>query len=471
MSLVNNTIYSTITFGFRILSGTILMFFFGRFLQVEDFGDFNYAVSFATIMLVIMCYGYNTYIIREISQKRYNIGELLVNTIIPKLIIIVICLVGTFAYIQISKLGAELSKILWILAIGAAFNSLGIYINSIQKGKNLFKIETITSIIQNSLICVSSIIAIKLFDINIIILGVIYCISYFIGFVISIVHMIRVYRNEITINYFSVAKNIKFLKEALPFAISAIFMVLYFQIDTLIIGNYLGATNVGSYHSVMKIIFAVMIIPEILFNSFYPAISFALSSKRMDRYAECFKLMKYLMLIAVSISLLTFLFSDIIMQIIYNHKYDNAAPILFLFSMVIIVRFAAMGYGIIVVAGRHQHFQLISAITATCLSLILNINLVPKYGLKMAVFNSFFVNLFIFVFYFINIYRIYGISFFSRELLSQTIPIAFIGLFVFCLNSINTYLAFIMGLFLLFVYGINLSKNYVYQSIRRWTKQ
>jgi O-antigen/teichoic acid export membrane protein len=465
MSLVNNTIYSIITFSFRALSGTVVMFYFGRVLQIHDFGNFNYALALATIMLVIMGYGYDTYLLREISQKRCNVGEAFINTIIPKIVIVLISLGITFGYIRINKLDSELSKVIWILQFSSIFNSFGRYINSIQKGENLFKIESIVSIVQNSLICVSSIIAIKYFNANMINLSVIYCISYQIGFLISFIHLFKNFKDEIAFRNFSFLKNIIYLKESLPFAVASIFMVLYFQIDTLIIGNYLGTTTVGQYQSVMRIIFAIMIIPEVLFNSFYPSISFSLISNKIDKFSECFKLLKLLMVIAVSISVLIFLFSDLIMRILYNHKYDDAAPLLFLFSIVVIARFAAMSYGTIVVASRHQNLQLISSIIATCLSLILNISLVPKYGLKMAVVNSFCVNLFIFLFYFISIYRIYKISFFSRELLKQTIPIVFIGLFAYGLKIINTHLAFFITLFLLCLYGIKLSKSHYYNKV------
>lgn len=459
MSLTKNTIYSLITFGFRILSGTILMFIFGRKLTVADFGNFNYALSFATIVLVILGYGYNTYLIREISQKKCALGEAFINTVIPKIAITLLSFIGIFLYLKINKLSDTTNKIVWILSIGAVGNSLGQYFNALQKGKDFFRSETMVSIIQNSLICVLSLLAIFYLRANIYVIGIIYFVSYFIGALIAFSFLFKVHSKDLGFGNFSLRKNLIFFKEALPFAAATVFILLYFQIDTLIIGNYLGANSVAQYQSVMKLVYVCMLVPEILFNSFYPTISATFANGKNNNYESCYKLVSLLMIVAVGISIFTLIFPEFIMSIVYNNKYNNAAHILFLFSFVILIRYAAMSYGIIVVASRHQNLQLISSIVATCISLFLNLILTPKFGVEMAIMVSFCVNLFIFIFYFFNMYRIYKISFLDKKILYQSFPLFAIAILAFVLKLYSAYISFAFTCLLTLGYAIKLFRE------------
>jgi len=197
-------------------------------------------------------------------------------------------------------------------------------------------------------------------------------------------------------------------EKVLTIGVLVFFGNLCFQLDTLLLALWKTSHEVGVYQAVVKLGALVLVVPDILATSFMPALS-RLHRLDLDKWTEIGRLLsKTLTFIALTISISLFIFADQLILLIYGGQgFEEAIPLLRVFSIIILVRMAIETHGLMLTTAQRNRTRMVVIVLATLLNLTLNAFIIPRFGILGAAAVALATNLFIGVCYIVTTRRLF----------------------------------------------------------------
>ena len=193
------------------------------------------------------------------------------------------------------------------------------------------------------------------------------------------------------------------LKSSFPLFLAVASTLVFTRLDQVMLGNMLGEKSVGIYAIVVKLSEPWVFISVILTQSVYPDLIKAYAENINAFYTKVIKTSSLLLYSSLGIVLFMNLFSEIIVDYVFSTNYLDAIPIIKLHILSLIFIFwlnLTNQYEVIVGATR---LTLLKTLLASLLNILLNLYLIPIYGIIGAsvstilsyAFSSFILNLFL----------------------------------------------------------------------------
>jgi len=446
--LLKNSFYSTVTLGFRFISNAILFIVIARYMGVEEFGRFAFAVSFTGIFLVIVDYGFCLQIVRDVAVMPENALLLSTSMLNGKLLLSFISTVVIVISINILNYPTETKLIVYILWLAFLFYSFGLFFNSIFRGLNKFQYETYPTIVLNVIQFVLVLLLLVL-NYNTLSVALVYLASRIVYFLFSIYLVHKKIGNLAFC--FDMRQAFNALKKSLPYGIHTILATLYFQLDTVFISFFNGNTEVGHYQAAMRIVLAFMIICEVITSSYFPLIARDYRNDMISFKNTGLDFNKYLILSGGAILSGLILFADILIRGIYGSGYESSVIIMQLLSVVVFLRFAGGGYAAMITVSDNQNLRAFGVSVSLVVNVILNCILIPVYGAVGAAIASVLTHLVLVALYVLFSYKLTGefllskdcrfglmvlvVGYFACNLIKNFSPI--LSIFVFTLSIVT----------------------------------
>lgn len=170
--------------------------------------------------------------------------------------------------------------------------------------------------------------------------------------------------------------------KAFPYGLAGFFYLIYFQSDLIILKYMKGEVEAGIYNVGFIIIAAVYIFPTVVYQKFLMPKLHVWQNVNRDKVRSVYYYGNIAMfsfgLIAVA---LIYLLMPTAMPIIFGEDYNSAISLVLFLSLAIPFRFIAASSGAILNTGEHIIAKVkLMSIIAT-LNIIINIILIPKYGI------------------------------------------------------------------------------------------
>lgn len=248
------------------------------------------------------------------------------------------------------------------------------------------------------------------------------------------------------------------LKEAWPIFLTCVFSSVTMRIDQLILFKHFDAKTLGLYSAVVKLTEALNIIPGMFMVSIFPLLCshFEKSNHKFGKIN--YLTFKYMNIISIPIAFGTSILSQKLIYLFYGNNFlpaSNALSILIWAEPFIF--FAIVNGSIFYASGMQKHVFVLSLFGAVQ-NLILNLLLIPKYGIVGASLSTVFT---FFGFGFILQYQIekmrQPIKDFFITALKPAICSAIMCIFTYFFYSLNIFLIIILSTliysFLLIVTG------------------
>ena len=301
---------------------TILM---ARYLGVNNYGIFGFAVSITGILNILDDLGISTHIVRYVSTN-YEAGPKYLGNAIPlKIIFALIKLIVTLIILIILKIEEFTIIITLLFSIEMTFKSLSSTFNGTFQAFENGKYQGIGTTLMNSTTLLFILISIYA-DLGL--LGI--SISYILANVLTFIYTYYVLNKHILKPKYEL--DWKFCKKiillSIPFAVTGILYTVYYSIDIVMLTKLVGDYATGIDNSTYKLISVLT-----LFYSVYTAVIFPVMSKFFKNDKKLLiisyeKSIKYLMLVIVPLAIGTMFYSLDIIRLIYGHQYDAAASVL-----------------------------------------------------------------------------------------------------------------------------------------------
>ena len=375
-------LYSASDFLLRIVSFFIPILI-AREFGSELFGQYSYALAFTVLFVIFADFNVGGMIIREIAINRTKANLYISNALFIKTVLSFLAIIFVVLSTLLIHKSFSINLFIYLINIYAIIKSFIGFFYSILSAYEKIKYVIYLRIIENMLLVLFFGVLLYFKQTLLIIV---------IGFILSSILTCLIVIAFIKNKYadFSLKRNVDVLKylfkKNLPFGLSVVFSVAYFNIDTLMVSYFKGYELTGIYSVAFVFFTSSTILLSPLSSVLLPVLSRKLVEYKdnfQNQYNAINKTLKYsliLVAIGILISLFYIIFADIIIDILYGFEFARSSISLKILAIIIPFWFIYLIIGTIFSALGRQYIYTFSLFIGVILNIFLNLILIPVYS-------------------------------------------------------------------------------------------
>ena len=369
---------------FRMGANLFVVVWVARYLGVEQYGLFNYAIAFVTLFGSIATLGLDSIVIRQIVCHPASKTEILGTTFWLKLLGGISSVLLAVSCALLLRQGDSLT--IWLILILAstgifrAFDTIDLWFQSQVRSKY-------TVIAKNTAFIIVTLIKIILITVRaplIAFAGAV--LAEFIFAAVGLVIMYHLEGESLRLWRWSLSTAQSLLKESWSLILSGLTIVIYMRIDQIMLGQIIGDGAVGIYSAATKISEVWYFIPTAISSSVAPKIYAAKEESETIYYRQIRQLIKLLVILALVIALPMTFVSPTIMTLLFGEGYAAAGSVLAIHIWASVFVFMGVATSSWFVAEGLNHLSFRRTLTGAIINIGLNFLLIPQYaGLGAAI--------------------------------------------------------------------------------------
>jgi len=265
-----NTVYATATAGSAGLL-LILLLVAGRFLGVDDYGRFMYALAVTTIIETVMDIGLAHVTVRAVARDPKGASALFRNVLGLKVAWVGIGLVLVLVSAPLLRSDPVVIRLCYLMGLSSAARSYFLTARGLLQGTNRFDLEAVIVVADRVLLLVLGTAALVL-GYDVLALGVTFVVARLIMFV-AVTLLLRGLLGNATPTYDrAIWRDLQ--AAALPLGFFMISLNLYSYVDTVILGVMRTNAETGLYGAAYRIYEGLTYPPSILASLVTPRLSY-----------------------------------------------------------------------------------------------------------------------------------------------------------------------------------------------------
>lgn len=361
-----------------------------RYLGPSNYGLLNYGESLISLMATLTGLGLDEIIMNELVMNKNKTGTLLGTALVMRLFASII---GVFAIVAIIVTLEPNNKLLWVITVLQTFQLFG---NLYYVFNYWFQIE-----LKSKYVSIAYIIALTFSAIWRVVILIKNASVEFFAMTASlqgIIVLIIVAACFFTISHeklhfeIDVAKAL--IKKSYHFIISGIAIMIYMQMDKVMVGKMLGEEQLGYYSAASKIANLWIFVPRALINSARPLI---VEGKKIDneRNTNCefktrlVKTVFGISLLGIVVSTCFTIFGWVPIRVLYGTAYTSAVPVLAVLIWATSLSQLGTINGIWIVTEGYNKLLKYTVWMGAIVNLVLNYILINRFGIVGAAVATF----------------------------------------------------------------------------------
>jgi O-antigen/teichoic acid export membrane protein len=269
-------------------------------------------------------------------------------------------------------------------------------------------------------------------------LAYIYVISSVISLILSI---IIIFKKISKIQFFfdiSLCRGL--IIESIPFGLNALFGILFFRIDTIMLSALKNDTQVGIYNAAYNPLLALGVVPSVFVAAIYPVMSrtFMSSKNSLDIITKLSS--KYMALLGFPMAIGCIILADKFIKLLYADQFSSSIVAFQILAFFIPLRWISSITGTFLTSTNRQSFRTLSVGLSAILNIILNAIMIPHFGYIGASVSTVLSEIFLYfiiIFYINKSHRNFQIH---RSFIKPLAASLFMGVFVYLLKDTNLFL-------------------------------
>ncbi|WP_102527066.1 flippase [Shewanella sp. 10N.286.51.B7] len=369
----------------QLFLGLGVAIYVARYLGPEDYGVLSYSQSLVMMFSAIAALGIDNVIVRELTQDRDNVHRIIPSAIIMKLSggALSACLSTVTAWIIAPS--PDMAVLVAIISVSMMFNSsivVNLFFQSIEKIKfsaiaNSFAF-TFSALTKVTFILINAPLSWFAFAL---LLDSIYI-------AIALLIVFLRFKPQMAVKYtfdYSFAKRV-FL-ESWPLIFSMLAVMVYSRIDQLMLMQMIGKEAVGHYSVAVKLYDAAIVLPTAIIVSFFPRVVNAM--KETDIATAFNRYFQIPIILAISIAIFVTLTSFWFIPLLFGEQYQASSSVLNILIWGAIFTVLGMIRSRWVTMKKLQKYTIVYVVIGMSINILLNLILIPKYGITGAAWASF----------------------------------------------------------------------------------
>jgi O-antigen/teichoic acid export membrane protein len=363
--------------GFTLAAGVAVGIYVARYLQPENFGLLNYAISFVSIFSAFSTLGLDQIIVRELAKAPERKDDLLGTGFVLKLagsMVLNVIMVVTIIFMGHSSFTNILIFIIAVSEIFKAFEVISYFFQSQVQSKYAIQVQLLINL------------AVSLMKLGLVFARaplVWFAIVVIAGTMLNAIGFLYVYqKREGSPRKWTFHKHValELLRESWPLALYGIALNIQARIDQVMLGKMLSNYQVGQYSVALKFIEIFGFLPMVLMNTFTPAVTKAKTINTELYHSRLVNLYRLLFFAFLVLALPIFFFAEPIISLLYGQEYREAGFLLSLFALRLFFSNMGVGKSVFIVNESLFKYSLVTVVIGAVVNIGLNYLLIPVWG-------------------------------------------------------------------------------------------
>jgi O-antigen/teichoic acid export membrane protein len=377
-NVTKNSVYLMIANISNKLILFVLFILMIRYLGDVFYGKYIIAVTFVGLFAVLIDLGMGSLIIREVTKNKESLSKYFFNVLAIKVALSLITYALIVAAINLAGYPQDTRLAVYILGVYIVFSTAMVsFINPIFRAFEHMEYEAFTSITQNVLTVVLGALVIY-YNMGFIALMAAFMIGSLAGFVLGTFIIFIHYKVKVTC--FDLDFCMRFIKSLSPFALGAIMIPIYVNIDRVLLSLMRGDAAVGVYGSVRTLVSVLLMLSSTFNGATFPVMMRSYTTNIAKFKVLYEKSFKYLFMASLPIAVGTTILADKIVLIALGDKFTGATVILQVVVWILIFSFLNNMTGNIFTAMNKQIIGSLIAGALVIVNVSLNLLLIPTLG-------------------------------------------------------------------------------------------
>jgi O-antigen/teichoic acid export membrane protein len=454
--LLRNTFFLSLAQIVNPILSMFLILVLSRKLGPEGLGIYTTVLTLFTFFSLFSALGLNSYIVREISSDRSKAEKIFLNSFylgtISSLVFCMFMVLTAFILGYSSTLlnaSIVMAAALFFATISTFTQSMLQAFEKMEYCSTILIVETVIKVIGGIGVVLAGY---QIFHV-ICIVAISNIVSMFLGMYFVNKHLFKLkirFEHDLLL---------KMIMEIPVFFMLSVVVMVYWQIDILMLSKMKGMVDVGYYAAAYRFLTIGIGLTNCYIAAIFPVISrFYVESK--DNFQQsCISSIKYLSLTIIPIAVIaTYLSKDIIL-LFYGDEFIVSARTLQILIWTLVLFPAANILGNGLVASHQQKIDLLINVLSACFNIVLNLILIPKYSHVGAGVATFLSIAFFVIIQQIFVRRVLFKMNYSKMIAKPYISGVIMALFIFIFRSKNHLFVSVIGL-LIYVFSLFIIRSF-----------
>ena len=357
-----------------------------RWAGVEDTGAYFFALSWTLMFTTITDMGLTPVLIREAAKDTAATEKYLNQTLALKLPLTAVAVLAAIVGAWLFRIAPETRVMVMLAAIVISLDAISLTFYGVLRAHHVLKYEGLGLIVGQTATMLIGLVSLKMgapmaFLVVALVAGSLW----------NALASFWIVRTRLKIRVrpsWDRAFAWKLFRMALPFALAGAFVKIYTNADAVMLTQFKGEAAAGLYSVPYKLTFAFQFVPMAFTAAFYPAMSRAYAADRRALGDLLYKALWALMLIAAPIAAGIAALAPELVMFVYGKDYMPSVIAVQLLILSVIPIFLDFPIGSLLNASDRQMTQTKLMGMATVISVVLNLALIPTYGLIGVVIAS-----------------------------------------------------------------------------------
>lgn len=364
---------------YTMMLGMIITGIVARHYGTDGYGIINFAMSFVSLFSFIAVFGTNHIILKDLTEKKYKLGTVLGSNLFVRIILSLISLIVSqiFALVLYDKFTNIIILLFNINTILCCSDVITYYAQSKIKNKYI----SISKIISTTIFSILRLTAVFL-NLNITLYIITYLIETIIYSILLVISYKKVKEDE-DIKWGIDKKYIfSLLKKSKYYALSALMVTIYLKIDQVMLGTiFTDKSKVGIYSAAVRIAEIWTFVPLSVITSYKPIVIKSKKHSEEVYNKSLQKLYNIVSCICFVFTLGVIIFGKLGIYILYGSSYLTAyIPLIILVFGIWIGTLGNIHY-IWMICENKEKYSLLYSFNGCIVNIILNILLIPNFGI------------------------------------------------------------------------------------------
>lgn len=356
------------------VSSFVLLYFLPRYLGNEDYGRLYLALSIKMILGLLIDFGGNYLIPKEVARTE-SVGRQILNSYIVLRILLWILSIGIILlFSDLLGYSEHVELLILVLAIAKLWEGGTTAINAYFEGIERMAYPSLGSIVERMFVAAAAVIALLMGADSLVIAVIMSA-----GALLNLLVILYFSRSFVTLAFRFDFKLISLIGSGMPYFLFSLFSVIYYRIDAVMISAMTSEAVTGWYGGAYRFFDMVMVLPLIYQTAIFPVFSRLWENKTGVLNTAVGESIRLMILLGMPTAMAIFLFAEPIIDFFMGlEDYGPSVLILQIFAIGIPIIYIdiILGSALMGAANRQRAWAIVGFI-AIFVNIAANYLLIP----------------------------------------------------------------------------------------------
>ena len=351
----------------------LLVVFLPRYLGPAAVGQFAIAGSIWAIMGMLIGFGMDTLLMKEIARNPERTSQLVGTALILRVILFLLSAGVVAIYVRLMEYPPTTVHIIWIIGLGIFITQLGLACLAALQGLEAMHYSSLAGIISKAFSTGLGI-TVVLMGYGVYTVGFVDVVSGLIGTSLLFAFLRQYFKPQF---HMQAAQILTMCRASFPYLMSGLGLILYGRIDVLLISSLLNTQETGWYGAASQLFGTLLFIPVVFTTAVFPVLTRTYTNAPDALPKILGKTFDLMLLVSVPIGLGIFVVAQQGVTLLLGSGFTQSGPILALMGIVLIFTYQNVLIGQFLISTDRQNAWTLIMIVAAVLTIPLDLVLVP----------------------------------------------------------------------------------------------